>query len=109
MSVYVDDMRAPFGRMIMCHMIADTKAELISMASRIGVNTRWIQKSDTCDEHFDISLTKRAEAVRLGAIEITWRQCGAMTARKREEGQLGKPEEAENWLKNKISQEGGSI
>jgi hypothetical protein len=24
MTVYVDDMRAPFRRMIMCHMTADT-------------------------------------------------------------------------------------
>ena len=99
MSVYVDDMRAPFGRMIMCHMIADTKAELISFASRIGVNTKWIQKADSYDEHFDVSLTMRSKAVKLGAIEITWRQCGSMIARRREEGILGNPEEAENWLR----------
>lgn len=105
MPVYVDDMRASFGRMIMCHMIADTKAELISMASRIGVNTKWIQHMDSYDEHFDISLTKRAEAVKLGAIEITWRQSGAMIARKREEGILGRPEESEDWLKDKFRQE----
>lgn len=89
MSVYVDDMRAPFGRMIMCHMIADTKAELISMVSRIVVNTRWIQHMDSYDE----------------AIEITWRQCGAMIARRKEEGILGRPEDAESWLKGHIKVE----
>lgn len=98
MPVYVDDMQAPFRNMVMCHMIADTTEELLSMASRIGVSHRWIQHPGTPSEHFDICLSKRARAVSLGAIEITWRQCGAMTKRMMVEGTLGKPEEAEEWL-----------
>ena len=43
MAVYVDDMRANFGRMKMCHMIADTIDELHTMADRIGVARRWFQ------------------------------------------------------------------
>lgn len=43
MTVYVDDMRAPFGRMKMCHMVADSDAELHAMAARIGVARRWHQ------------------------------------------------------------------
>jgi len=39
-TVYVDDMRAPFGRLVMCHMIADTDGELLEMADRIGVQRR---------------------------------------------------------------------
>lgn len=99
MSVYIDDMRAQFGRMVMCHMIADTTAELLQMVDRIGVSRRWIQQAGTPDEHFDIALGKRALTLQHGAIEITWRQCGAMTARKRQEGVLGPPEEAEEWLR----------
>lgn len=75
-SVYVDDMRARFGRMVMCHMIADTSAELHAMARRIGVAKRWVQNARTYREHYDICLSKRERAVRLGAIEITWSDLG---------------------------------
>ncbi len=40
MTVYVDDMEAEFGNMIMCHMIADTHDELIAMADAIGVDRK---------------------------------------------------------------------
>ena len=80
MTVYVDDMRAPFGRMIMCHMVADTSEELHEMAARIGVARRWVQQSGTYKEHYDICLSMRAKAVRAGASEITWRECGIMVA-----------------------------
>jgi len=70
MTVYVDDMRAPFGRMVMCHMAADTREELDAMADKIGVSRRWIQHEDGWKEHYDISLGKRALAVQNGAVEI---------------------------------------
>lgn len=78
MSVYVDDMRAPFGNMIMCHMMADTTEELLNMVDKIGIKRKWIQYPGTYKEHFDIALTKRKLAVVNGAIEITW----AETSRK---------------------------
>lgn len=67
--VYVDNMRAPYGRMIMCHMSADTEKELHRMARRIGVARRWYQ-----GDHYDICLSKRKLAVVLGAKEITQRE-----------------------------------
>lgn len=100
--VYVDDMRAPFGRLILCHMIADTHGELLAMAHTIGVSARWLQHPDTAREHFDISLSKRKLAVTAGAVEITWRQSAAMVARRRETGQLGPPHEAEDWYRRQI-------
>ncbi|WP_454734333.1 DUF4031 domain-containing protein [Cupriavidus pauculus] len=70
MSVYVDDMEAKFGRMVMCHMLADSTEELLAMADKIGVARRWLQKAGTLQEHFDIAKSKRALAVQFGAIEI---------------------------------------
>ena len=84
MSVYVDDMRAPFGRMIMCHMFADTTEELLAMADAIGVARKWIQHPGSPDrEHFDIALSKRALAVKHGAIETTWRHWGEFARARR--------------------------
>lgn len=70
MAVYVDDMAAPFGRMVMCHMLADSTEELLAMADRIGVARRWLQKAGTPREHFDIAKSKRVLAVAAGAREI---------------------------------------
>jgi len=81
--VYVDDMEAPFGSMIMCHMVADTHRELVEMARVIRVDLKWIQYPGTIREHFDIAKSKREQAVRHGAIEITWRQCGEREAQLR--------------------------
>lgn len=77
MSVYVDDMEASFGRMKMCHMIADSTAELLAMVDRIGVQRKWIQHGGTTREHFDIAMSKRALAIAAGAIPITQRQYAA--------------------------------
>lgn len=71
MSVYVDDMKAKFGRMTMCHMIADSTTELLAMARIIGVNAKWIQDAGSYREHFDVCMSKRKLAVAAGAQEIT--------------------------------------
>ena len=104
MTVYVDDMRAPFGRMVMCHMIADTDDELHAMAARIGVARRWWQSPQkTSGSHYDIALSRRTLAVEFGAIEITLRQCAAMNMRRKVTGQLGLPEDALAWLSARAS------
>lgn len=71
MAVYVDNYGASLGRMVMCHMIADSRDELLAMVDRIGVQRKWIQKPGTHWEHFDICLSRRAAAVRAGAIELS--------------------------------------
>ena len=74
MAVYVDDMYAPFGNMLMCHLWADTHAELIAMVDAIGVQRKWIQYPGTWKEHFDIAKSKRRLAIAAGAIESEWRE-----------------------------------
>ena len=61
MTVYVDNMRAGYGRMVMCHMLGDSEAEVHAMADRIGVARRWYQ-----GDHYDICLTKRSLAIKSG-------------------------------------------
>jgi hypothetical protein len=100
MTVYVDDMRAKFGNMVMCHMIADTDEELHAMADRIGVARRWFQKPGTPRRHYDIALSKRALVVAAGGVEITARQAACMTGRRAVEGSLGSPHEAIEWRLN---------
>lgn len=70
MAVYVDHSIWPYGRMMMCHMTADSHDELIAMADRIGVARKWIQKAGTQHEHFDICKAMRAKAVDFGAIQV---------------------------------------
>lgn len=92
MTVYVDDMRAAYGRMKMCHMMADTLDELHAMADRIGVARSWFQ--DTMRPHYDIALSKRALAIAAGAREVTLRQMAAMAWNMRRTGSMGDPETA---------------
>lgn len=68
--VYVDTMNCGYGRMIMCHMMADTTDELLAMADKIGVQRKWLQYPGTKHEHFDVCLSKKKKAIELGAKEI---------------------------------------
>ena len=72
MPVYVDASEWPYGRMMMCHMVADSLDELHAMADRIGVARRWFQNKGT-HPHYDICKSKRALAVASGAIEVNRR------------------------------------
>lgn len=81
MTVYVDDMRAAFGRMVMCHMMADTEAELHAMADRIGMKRQWFQGPPEHYPHYDVSLGKRQIAIGFGAVPVTQRE---LTIKRRE-------------------------
>lgn len=68
MAVYVDAAAHAYGRMIMCHMVADSPEELRAMAESIGVASRWFQRRASAP-HFDVCRSKRALALRRGAID----------------------------------------
>lgn len=84
MSVYVDRAIYPYRRMLMCHMLADTPAELHAMADKIGVASRWYQ-GQSSTPHYDICKSKRALAVNAGAIEVGHRRMYGVIKRIREQ------------------------
>ncbi len=83
MSVYVDSAFLPYRRMLMCHMLADSLEELHAMADRIGVARRHFQ-TDSSAPHYDICKSKRALAVKFGAIAINRRKLAELLHQHRE-------------------------
>lgn len=73
MTVYVDDAQRPYGRMKMCHMMADTQDELQEMAKKLKLRGEWFQ-AHRRHPHYDICLSKRRLAVKYGAKEVTSRE-----------------------------------
>ena len=80
MAVYVDQPQHRFGRMLMCHLLADTTAELHAMVDRIGVARRWYQHSASTP-HYDIAKGKRALAIADGTLEVDRRELVAVIHR----------------------------
>jgi hypothetical protein len=63
--------------MVMCHLWGDNLEELLAMVDKIGVQRKWIQGHATLSlpqfrkaswVHFDISLGKKALAIKAGAV-----------------------------------------
>lgn len=81
--VYVSSAFLPYRRMKMCHMLADTLDELHAMADRIGVARRHFQ-TDSSAPHYDICKSKRALAVKHGAVEIDRLKLCELSRRHRE-------------------------
>ena len=67
MSVYVDKPIHRYGRMIMCHMMADTLEELHTMADTIGIDRKHFQPKSS--PHYDVCKSKRELALKSGALK----------------------------------------
>lgn len=92
MTVYVDNALIParVGRWESrwSHLVADTREELHAFAAKLGLDRRWFQ--DPCrpgkalvarlgsraaeNWHYDLTESKRRQAIALGAQSITTRQ-----------------------------------
>lgn len=76
MTVYVDDLRRPArvgairGRW--SHLFADTSSELHEFADSLGLRPEWVQHAGTIREHYDLTDSKRAQALAAGAVPVSY-------------------------------------
>lgn len=83
MTVYVDDwrQRARVGRITArwSHLTVgpgDDLEELHAFAARIGLRLSWFQDKPWPRAHYDVTDSKRQQAIAAGAVAITWREAG---------------------------------
>lgn len=75
MTVYVDDAEMPWRGGEWCHMQADSLDELHAFATKIGLKREWFQPGSRPETaHYDVTMSKRAQALRLGAVAETTRE-----------------------------------
>jgi hypothetical protein len=77
MSVYVDPDRPCLRNKYWnydssCHLFADSIIELHLFAGKMGLKKGWFQNSKRLP-HYDLTRTRRIQAVRQGAIEVNLR------------------------------------
>jgi Protein of unknown function (DUF4031) len=98
MTVYVDDMRlrARVGRLDArwSHLLADDVDELHAFARGIGLRRSWFQGPPGHHPHYDVTDTKRRQAIQAGAKAITWREAGLMLTGHRPAAEATPPEPA---------------
>lgn len=84
MPVYVDPLldtppskKWPYPQS--CHLTADSDDELHTFAAKLGLKRAWFQgagKPNQSMHHYDLTASKRVQAVKLGAKELTTREMG---------------------------------
>lgn len=80
MSVYVDSMMPCVRNKNWkydeaCHLMADDEDELTRFAvEKLRLKPGWIQRKGKSTVHFDLTKSKRAQAVAAGAVELTHKE-----------------------------------
>ena len=77
MRVYVNDLKAAFGLLVLCHIAAVSREELFAMAASIGAKLKWFQQRPAVDlpgmgassQYFDIARSRPCLAVPYDAVE----------------------------------------
>lgn len=76
MTVYVDNMRlsAQVGSITgrWSHLMADSDDELNAFAAKLGLKQAWAQYPGTAMSHYDVTDSKRRQAIALGAVPIDY-------------------------------------
>ena len=76
MTVYVDNMRlsAQVGTITgrWSHLMADSDDELNEFAAKLGLKKAWAQHPGTALSHYDVTDSKRRQAIALGAVPIDY-------------------------------------
>jgi hypothetical protein len=76
MTVYVDNMRlsAQVGSITgrWSHLMADSDDELNAFAAKLGLKKAWAQRPGTARSHYDVTDSKRRQAIALGAVPIDY-------------------------------------
>jgi hypothetical protein len=74
--IYVDRIQktkynkfSAFNYYSFCHLTADSLDELLEFGKLIGLKEIWLHESNKGVKHFDITLNKRKQALKLGAKE----------------------------------------
>lgn len=102
MTIYVDNFGVPatVGRHTSrwSHLITDSAdlEELHAFAARLGLRRSYFQGKDPKRPHYDVTASKRAQAVRLGAKEISYRETPEILRERREPSHPTNTEEQEN-------------
>lgn len=85
MTVYVDDARivARVGRLQAqwSHLTADDRDELHAFAAGLGLRRSWFQDHES-RWHYDVTDSKRGQAVRAGAVELPARELAVLCRRR---------------------------
>jgi hypothetical protein len=88
--IYIDDMRrqARVGKYTArwSHLTADTQAELHAFAARLGLRQSWFQNPGGGRWHYDVTDSKRDQAIAMGAQQIAYRDMPTITLRPGREG-----------------------